>query len=268
MSLLRHGDTGYRVESLQRELNRAGQSLTVDGWYGDDTEAAVRTVQRQHGLVIDGIAGPKTRTALQRGRPDKRALRQIDLVNAADRLGVELPAIMAVNEIESRGSGFHPTGEPRILYERHIMRRRLIHHAIDPVPHQQRHPELVNDKPGGYIGGIREHGRLRKAADIDTASAREACSWGLFQIMGYHWQRLGYASPANFIERMHDDETQQLDAFVRFIDADRALQQALARRDWRDFARRYNGPAFEKNDYDTKLAAAYRRHTRDLEHAA
>ena len=38
--LLRHGDTGYRVESLQRDLARAGHSLAIDGWYGDETEAA------------------------------------------------------------------------------------------------------------------------------------------------------------------------------------------------------------------------------------
>ncbi|MDT0501914.1 MULTISPECIES: N-acetylmuramidase family protein [unclassified Halomonas] len=266
--LLRHGDTGYRVESLQRDLVRAGHNLAIDGWYGDETEAAVRAFQRQHDLIIDGLAGPKTREALHRGKPDPLALRQIDLVLAAEYLGVELAAIMAVNEVESRGSGFHPSGEPVILFERHIMRRRLIHHGIDPVPWQRRQPDIVNDKPGGYVGGIREHRRLDRAHAIHPASAWESASWGAFQIMGFHWQALGYESAEAFVIAMQRDEAAQLDAFVRFIAADRGLHAALRRRDWRDFARRYNGPAFAKNDYDTKLAAAYRRHSQDLEIAA
>lgn len=262
--ILRNGDTGYRVESLQRDLVRAGYAIAVDGWFGDETERAVRAVQLKHGLVIDGLAGPKTRTALQKGKPDPKALRQIDLVLAAEFLGVELAAVMAVNEIESRGSGFHPTGEPVILYERHIMRRRLIRHEISPVEYQRSQPNIVNDKPGGYIGGIREHKRLAQAAEIHAPSALESASWGLFQIMGFHWQRLGYPSAEAFAEAMRQDESGQLDAFVRFVDADRALHAALRRQDWRDFARRYNGPAFEKNDYDTKLAAAYRRNAQAL----
>ena len=43
---------------------------TIDGVAGGGTRAAVRTFQRRHGLVVDGIAGPMTRRALgRRGRP-------------------------------------------------------------------------------------------------------------------------------------------------------------------------------------------------------
>lgn len=268
---LRHGDTGSHVESLQRALILAGHAIEVDGWFGDETEAAVRAVQRTHGLVIDGLAGPKTRQAMQRGA-DPRTLRQIDLVHAAERLGVELATVMAVNEIESRGSGLHlggpAAGEPVILYERHIMRRRLIHHGIDPVPHQRRRPDLVNNKPGGYIGGPQEHKRLAAAHGIHPTAAFESASWGLFQIMGFHWNRLGYDSATAFATAMHRDEPSQLEAFTRFIERDAGLHRALRCQDWRDFARRYNGPAFEKNDYDTRLAAAYRRYAHQLEIAA
>ena len=51
--LLRNGDHGYRVTSLQRDLVRAGHDIVVDGWFGDVTERAVRAVQRKHGLVVD-----------------------------------------------------------------------------------------------------------------------------------------------------------------------------------------------------------------------
>ncbi len=56
---LRRGARGPFVEEIQRALN-----LPPDGIFGADTEAAVRTLQRNAGLVADGIVGPKTRDAL------------------------------------------------------------------------------------------------------------------------------------------------------------------------------------------------------------
>lgn len=52
---LRRGAQGEHVETLQRKL-----SLMDDGEFGPITEAAVREFQRKHGLVADGIVGPKT----------------------------------------------------------------------------------------------------------------------------------------------------------------------------------------------------------------
>lgn len=269
--LLRIGSIGPSVSALQQALHTAGADIIIDGHYGPATEAAVRTYQRQQGLVADGIAGSKTRARLN-GHKDDRLLSQIDLVDAADRLGVELAAVMAVNEVESRGTGFHlggpRNGQPIILFERHVMRRQLHHHGINPAPYQRTHADIVNARPGGYIGGHREHNRRERAGQIHTAAAIESASWGLFQIMGFHWPRLGYASAENYAADITISEANQLDAFARFIEADKGLHTALKRQDWPEFARRYNGPAYAKNGYDTKLAAAYRRHGHALRNAA
>lgn len=271
MTLLRIGAIGPSVTALQRELTAAGYATSVDGHFGPQTERAVRAFQRSKGLVTDGIAGPKTRAALH-GQQNDHLLRQIDLVDAADRLGVELAAVMAVNEVESRGNGFHTggprNGKPIILYERHIMRRRLQHYAINPLPYQHAQPDIVNARPGGYVGGYREHLRRERASEIHTAASIESASWGLFQIMGFHWQHLGYESAENYAADIAISEANQLDAFVRFIEKDKAIHAALRRQDWADFARRYNGPNYAVNDYDTKLAAAYRRHAHSLREAA
>ena len=48
----------FLVELLQRKLGISGRK--VDGVFGPMTEAAVRRFQRKHGLVPDGIVGPKT----------------------------------------------------------------------------------------------------------------------------------------------------------------------------------------------------------------
>jgi len=269
--LLRQGCIGPSVTALQRELIAAGYAVSVDGQFGPQTEQAVRNYQRIKGLVTDGIAGPKTR-ALLHGQKNERLLRQIDLVDAADRLGVELAAVMAVNEVESRGNGFHfggpRNGVPIILFERHIMRRQLQHHGINPLPYQRAQPDIVNASPGGYVGGHREHDRRERAGEIHTAASIESASWGLFQIMGFHWKRLGYESAENYAADMAINEANQLDAFVRFVEKDKGMHAALRRHDWADFASRYNGPNYAANDYDTKLAAAYRRHDQGMRAAA
>ncbi|WP_435100810.1 N-acetylmuramidase domain-containing protein [Arhodomonas sp. AD133] len=255
---LRHGDTGTEVSALQRRLVFDGHAIAVDGVYGPATERAVRAYQRAHDLVVDGLAGPVTRAALE-GAPLPATLRESDIVAAAERLGVEPAAVHAVTEVEARGCGFEPSGDPVILYERHVMYRRLGAYT-DPEPWARSAPEIVNPEPGGYVGGAAEHDRLQRATAIRVTPALESASWGLFQIMGYHWERLGYAGIGEFVARMRESEAAHLDAFVRFVRADSALHAALRRQDWRAFARRYNGPAFERNDYDARLAAAYRRH--------
>jgi chitosanase len=55
---------GDDVKLLQRALNNAGESLTVDGVYGPMTESTVRKFQRANRLLIDGAAGPATRAML------------------------------------------------------------------------------------------------------------------------------------------------------------------------------------------------------------
>ncbi|WP_269719454.1 N-acetylmuramidase domain-containing protein [Aeromonas veronii] len=40
------------------------------------------------------------------------------------------------------------------------------------------------------------------------------------------------------------------------------MLKALQGRKWADFARRYNGPAFKENDYDTKLAKWFAHFTK------
>src|SRR6188472_1755762 len=59
------------VAALQVALRANGlYDGTVDGFAGPATRGAVRSFQRRHGLVVDGIAGPRTLRAFgRRGRP-------------------------------------------------------------------------------------------------------------------------------------------------------------------------------------------------------
>jgi len=256
MSVLKLGCKGWSVSALQRQLRDLGYMIEVDGDFGPKTATAVRAFQSARGLVADGVAGPKTLKVLRGGDCDK-LLSEADLTAAANRLGVPLAAICAVNEVESRGEGFFATDRPAILFERHIMRRRL-------SVHKQRlagwPTDLVSDKTGGYVGGMAEYRRLERACQIHETSALESCSWGAYQIMGYHWQDLGYESVQDFVAQMQTGEAAHLDAFVRFIEANPPLLTALRQLDWEAFAKGYNGPAYRSHGYHTKLAAAYERH--------
>lgn len=61
---IRQGAKGEIVTQLQDLLAKAGSTLQIDGIFGNGTASAVRAFQKKHGLVVDGIVGPKTWTKL------------------------------------------------------------------------------------------------------------------------------------------------------------------------------------------------------------
>ena len=63
--ILRDGSEGKDVEDLQRRLKAAGYDPgEVDGEYGPNTEAAVRALQKDAGILVDGEFGPDSYAAL------------------------------------------------------------------------------------------------------------------------------------------------------------------------------------------------------------
>lgn len=268
MKTLRLHDIGDDVGLLQRRLTRAGYPLTVMHVFDDATERAVMALQTKTGLVVDGIAGPKTQSALATGQRAPKHLADSDLVAAAAKLDVPLACVRAVNEVESRGSGFLTDGRPVILFERHVFWRRLKARGIDPAPYAARGPNIVSQTRGGYQGGAAEYTRLALAELINPDAAWESASWGGFQVMGENWERLGYAGPDDFVARMEASEADQLDAFVRYVAADAKLLAALKARQWAKFAEGYNGSDYKANLYDTKLARAYQRYASVAQEAA
>lgn len=186
----------------------------------------------------------------------KTRLTEADYVAAAQALGCEVAAIKAVAEVEAAGAGFHSTGEPKILFERHWFSR------LTKGKFNTHAPDISNTKAGGYSGGLAEHARLAKAVKLDRNAALQSASWGKFQIMGFNFARAGFKTLQEFINAMFTSERAQLDAFVAFIKADLRLVMALRGRNFTRFASIYNGPGYAENDYDTKMYKAYRSFSR------
>lgn len=62
---INRGDDGNAVKLLQQQLGFFGFAVDVDGDFGPNTEAALKDFQTFWGtLVVDGVAGPLTWTAL------------------------------------------------------------------------------------------------------------------------------------------------------------------------------------------------------------
>lgn len=68
-TMLRLGNEGARVRALQEELVRVGYPVKIDGDYGPSTRRAVTAFQLDHGLTVDGVAGPQTIEAIEKASP-------------------------------------------------------------------------------------------------------------------------------------------------------------------------------------------------------
>lgn len=178
---------------------------------------------------------------------------------AAAKIGCQVAAVRAVIDVESRG-GFLPDGRPKILFERHYFSR------LTKRKHDAAYPGISNPRPGGYKGGKAEYDRLGAAIRLDRDAALRSASWGAFQIMGDNCKLCGFAGVEEFVKAMVSGAPAQFDAFVSFI-RKTGLGDELIRRDWAGFARGYNGPVYQANKYDEKLAAAFRFHSAGGSHA-
>jgi len=276
MQHLKLKSSGPFVSYLQELLGKLGYQIPATGYFGALTEKALKDFQQKNGLVVDGEAGVKTWTLLnEKTKPAQvlgdKFLGEQDLKDFAQKHQLELAAVKAVNEVESSGKGFLVDGKPKILFEGHIFWNQLKERGFNPsLISNPANADVLYPKwtKTHYIGGPREYDRLEKAANLlpDTKvrdAALASASWGSYQIMGFHFKKLGYASVKEFVDQMYIHERNQLDAFGRYITAFGCITHLKAK-NWAKFANCYNGPLYAQNKYDIKLEAAYRKHLNSI----
>lgn len=178
----------------------------------------------------------------------------------ASSLRVEPAALLAVAEVESGGRAvarFDGREEPLIRWEGHYFDRRLDHDERE----QARAAGLASPRAGAVANPASQAerwGMLEAAAKIDHQAAYESASYGVGQVMGAHWAWLGFPSVDALVALARRDVAGQIELMAKFIDK-AGLAGTLRSRDWRAFARGYNGTGYAKNAYDKKIGAAYER---------
>lgn len=212
----------------------------------------VSALQIRIGTEPDGKWGPASRQALldHFTNTSAPAVSAADIEAYAKRLGCSVKQINAIAKVESSGGGFDNSGKPKILFERHWFHRLTVG-KWSPAPFSQ-------SAGGGY--GESSWNKLSDACGHDPDAAFSSASWGKFQVMGGHWQKLGYPSAYSMAWTAVQSEADHYEMLVRYVEVF-GLKTALRAistdpDDCRDFARMYNGGGYEKLGYHRKIAEA------------
>ena len=182
-----------------------------------------------------------------------------DIATIADELGVEEAALRAVLSVETGGSGFDKINRPKALFERHIFFRELkpnLNKQAKAVDQNLAYPKWGQMPYPKTSDGVYEE--IDRACSIDEDAALASTSWGLGQIMGLNYQAAGCETVQEMVQQAVESETNQLRHMVNLMKSN-GLVSKLANKDWAGFARYYNGPSYETNQYDKKLETAYNK---------
>lgn len=175
---------------------------------------------------------------------------QLREIAKTNRLPLEV--LMAIIEVETPGKGFDErTGKILIQFEPNWFKR---HEPFAPSGKWSVNKVDVQS---------REWIAFNDAWKISPESAMKSTSIGLPQIMGFHYERLGYKSVGEMWDDFKKSEYQQLLALVRFILTDAQLTKAVREKNYHMIAYIYNGAKYRemakkwgREPYDVSLGKA------------
>lgn len=190
------------------------------------------------------------------------------IVEASRRFGYRSPiGLMAVIEVESAGRAFWtikgkqlPPMRPEGHYFYRLLdgdkRQRAVSEGLAWPKYS---PELA---PRTWTASYEVFARMEK---VDKDVAIMSCSWGLGQVMGSDFSKLGYPNAVAFYDAQMTLDG-QIDTMLRYIRANRGMSKKLTNggttaESWRPFAHAYNGPAYARLGYHEKMARAFRKYS-------
>ncbi len=184
--------------------------------------------------------------------PDRYTrLTEEDYQTVAEELGVEVAAIKAVVKIEAGAKleGFWAPGVPVANYCQSLYNRYKGKTKGRKIPDGK-----VPDGLSGYAR--KEWTSLVNARKSNADAADMGTYWGMFQIGGAYYKLCGCKSVEEMVEKMSESEHSQLELFATFI-RNTGMLESLKKKDWKTFARKYNGPSYAKRGYHTRMAKEY-----------
>lgn len=264
MRTIQLGSTGQEVVNLSRALGFTKDKYTFD----EELRVAVIQFQKRENLVADGIVGMDTwfKIVLDDREKNHRSdvVTDYDYRVFANVLDIDIPSLKAVREVETAGrSGFNKDGSVTILFEAAVFYKQLKEVGLDPENYIKEHPGIISRKWDKklYKGGTAEWTRLREAIGINEVAALKSASWGIFQTMGFNYEKAGCENIFDFVQKMQRSQFWQFILGLEFMKNSGTLGY-LRKHDWAGFAYRYNGPGYKENAYDTKLKNAYNKYNR------
>jgi hypothetical protein len=173
--------------------------------------------------------------------------------------------LLAVVEVESGGQSLvqiETDGElvsaPLILFEPHVLYRHTTGAVRDALVSKGLASKTWNKRLYGKTQADRWN-QLLRSVEIAGPVAYEAASYGVGQVLGENWKALGFEDVEAFVKKVSEGVSGQVEVMLRFIDKN-GLTDELRDGRWPAFFRGYNGPAWEKNNYGAKIAAALRKY--------
>lgn len=169
----------------------------------------------------------------------------------AQELDVEVAAIKAVVRIEAgeKLQGFWAPGVPVANYVQSLFNK-----YKGKVKARKMKDAKVPSGLSGYA--LKEWTALTNARKINANAADMGTYWGMFQIGGFNYRLCGCKSVEEMVDKICDSEFSQLQMFAVFI-RNSGMLDALRKKDWAAFARKYNGPSYAKRGYHTRMAKEY-----------
>lgn len=218
-------------------------------------------------IIEDGVAGPKTRSAILQVFKNKNATlaSNADILNVAKMLGdSSVKRVVAVSKVETGGSGFTNDGFVKLLWERHYFYR-----FVNKVIYfdNKKDQYVAYPEAGGYTLDDNDNNindsweKLTYAACVNPDAAFQSMSIGKFQVMGKYYKELGYDHPIEMLWDASRNEASHYKMLANYIIKVANLKSAFLKMDGnpencRAFAKGYNGSTYIKYDYHNKLAKA------------
>ena len=177
-----------------------------------------------------------------------------EITGLAESIDIDYATLMAFISVESGGKGFI-NGRIVIQFEPSWFKKKAPFApsglwSINKVENQEKE----------YIA-------FSNAFRLNANAAMQATSWGLGQIMGFHYGRLGFKTVDAMVDAFKLSEYQQVKGIAKFIQTDPKLWKAIKSQNWHLVATYYNGGGYKelaakygREPYNISLQKAYQKY--------
>ena len=174
------------------------------------------------------------------------------IAELATMYGYEYRTLKAIIQVESGQQGFSKkTGRIIIQFEPSWFKL-LDKDWFKNNQHTLWQANKVSDQTAEWLA-------FNDAFAQDAGAAMKSTSIGMMQIMGFHYSELGFETIGDMWDFAKLSEYNQVLIALKWIKTKPALDKALKTKDWAKVAYYYNGANYKQFNYDTRLAAAYRK---------